>query len=126
MITDFIDRAPRRFHALFSATWRRYVYIFPLNKGDYEYDVDVDIPFIQKCFKKIEGVPLHYNGFAFREDRGTADSVSDECTLYKINASLVNLNDPCVESKNTDKYEDVSAVSQVDLCSLDKYILTYM
>jgi tRNA pseudouridine(38-40) synthase len=35
-------RVPRRFHALFLATWRRYVYAFPLKPGAYSgYDVDV-------------------------------------------------------------------------------------
>ncbi|RYH16213.1 hypothetical protein EON65_30475, partial [archaeon] len=28
-------RVPRRFHALFSASWRRYVYLFPLNEGGF-------------------------------------------------------------------------------------------
>ena len=28
-----VIRAPKRFHALFSASWRRYIYLFPLNDG---------------------------------------------------------------------------------------------
>ena len=28
-------RVPKRFHALFSATWRRYLFLFPLNQGNY-------------------------------------------------------------------------------------------
>ena len=36
-------RVPRKFHALFSATWRRYLYLLPLGEGDYDgFDVDVD------------------------------------------------------------------------------------
>jgi len=44
-------RVPKRFHALFSATWRRYLYIFPLNPGSYN-GVDVDIPFVNECLNK--------------------------------------------------------------------------
>lgn len=29
-----VVRAPKRFHALFSATWRRYIYLFPTQQGD--------------------------------------------------------------------------------------------
>ena len=32
-----VVRAPKRFHALFSATWRRYLYLFPLKNGEYCY-----------------------------------------------------------------------------------------
>ena len=28
-----VVRAPKRFHALFSASWRRYLYLFPLQQG---------------------------------------------------------------------------------------------
>lgn len=28
-----VVRAPKRFHALFSASWRRYIYLFPLENG---------------------------------------------------------------------------------------------
>lgn len=44
-------RVPRRFHALYSATWRRYVYVFPLNPGPYcGFDVDVD--FVNQCLHR--------------------------------------------------------------------------
>jgi hypothetical protein len=75
-------RVPRRFHALFSASWRRYVYLFPLQPGPYLYrqsrdsqyeklcqcvgdckcsissgfdveeSLDVDVHFVQKCLQK--------------------------------------------------------------------------
>lgn len=43
------------------------------------------------CFKKIEGLALPYNGFAFGEERGTDDTASDVCTLFKARAFLVDL-----------------------------------
>ena len=47
------QRVPRKFHALFSATWRRYMYLFPLAKGKFtKHSVDVDIDFVQKCLAK--------------------------------------------------------------------------
>lgn len=44
-------RVPKRFHALFSATWRRYLYVFPLNSGSFD-GVDVDCPFVNSCLNK--------------------------------------------------------------------------
>ena len=44
-------RVPKRFHALFSATWRRYLYVFPLNDGPFQ-GVDVDCIFVDHCLKK--------------------------------------------------------------------------
>jgi tRNA pseudouridine(38-40) synthase len=61
-------RVSRKFHSLFSATWRRYIYIFPLNQGSYptsvkigenssiqicvDVDVDVDVEFVSTCFRR--------------------------------------------------------------------------
>lgn len=47
--------------------------------------------FVERCLKQIEGLALPYNGFAFREDRGTEESASDVCTLYRARAFLVDL-----------------------------------
>ena len=85
-------RVPKRFQALFSATWRRYIYLFPLNTGTYLHDVDVDVAFVDRCLRTLEGLVLHYNGFAYREDRGGGEATrSDECILYRSRASLVSL-----------------------------------
>lgn len=45
-------RVPRKFHALFSATWRRYVYLLPLLPGPY-MGLDVDVEFIQRLFSRL-------------------------------------------------------------------------
>lgn len=44
-------RVPKRFHSLFSATWRRYIFYFPLNYGNY-HGVDVDVEFVRLCLSK--------------------------------------------------------------------------
>ena len=45
-------RVPKKFNARSSATWRRYLYLFPLNKGSYEGGFDIDVTFVDKVLKK--------------------------------------------------------------------------
>ena len=45
-------RVPRRFHALFSAKTRRYLYFFPLNIGPYEQGVDLDVALVDNLLKR--------------------------------------------------------------------------
>jgi hypothetical protein len=55
-------RVPRKFHPIFSATWRRYVYLFPVNSGCYgEEKIDVDVTFINHCFERY----VDFKGFSF-------------------------------------------------------------
>ena len=63
--------------------------------GIYPDGVDVDIQFVNSCLKKIEGLSLHYNGFAFKEERGGEDNLSDVCILYRARAFLVDLGSKC-------------------------------
>lgn len=82
-------RVPRKFHALFSATWRRYLYLLPLKKNGSNNDMyDIDVQFVNLLFQKLEGLPLPYNAFAYRE---WIDKNGDICTLYKACAFLVDL-----------------------------------
>ena len=87
-------RVPRQFQALFTATWRRYVYLFPLNRGSFAGEVDVDVLFVDQSLQRLEGRELRYNGFAFREERGGDDARSDLCTLHRARATLVSLHTP--------------------------------
>ena len=86
-----VVRVPKRFHALFCASARRYIYLFPLLEGKYQGGFDVDIDFVNSCFKKLEDKKLHYNGFAFREERIDESGMGDECILHYTNAICVNL-----------------------------------
>eukprot|EP01038_Epipyxis_sp_PR26KG_P007921 gene7921-10751_t len=95
-------RVPKRFHALFSATWRRYLYLFPLNKGTYPHMVDVDIGFVDDCLKRLVNQALPYNGFAHREMRNTGIGLSDICTLKRATAYLVNTSEYANNIDNSD------------------------
>lgn len=90
-------QVPKSFHALFSATWRRYIYAFPLcskranmsqaedsttapetrwfpatvhsleGRADGEAFVDVDCAFINDALSRLIGRSLHYNAYAAGE-----------------------------------------------------------
>lgn len=44
-------RVSRKFHPIFSTTWRRYVFLFPCCEGNFE-GVDVDVNFVRRCFAR--------------------------------------------------------------------------
>lgn len=47
------QRVPRKFHPLFAATWRRYLYLFPLCSGPFSpHGVDVDVDFVNEAFQR--------------------------------------------------------------------------
>lgn len=87
-------RVPRKFHPLFGATWRRYLYLFPLKEGPYlPYGCDVDVNFINEMFSFVEGKHLPYNGYAHRENRVTEDGSGDICILHQAKATVININE---------------------------------
>lgn len=46
-------RVPRRFHPVFCATWRRYLYLFPVNSGPFgEEKIDIDLAFVNGSLQK--------------------------------------------------------------------------
>lgn len=93
-------RVPRRFHAVFCATWRRYVYLFPLRSGHFcaPFFVDVDGSFVNSCLSKLVGKELPYNGFAHRDNRETGSGLSDLCTLYRAEAKIIDLSEQSIPS----------------------------
>ena len=70
-----------------------FILFFCYSSGTHPGGVDVDVLFVNSCFKKIENLSLHYNGFAFKEDRSGEDAMSDVCTLYRAKAFIVDLGD---------------------------------
>ena len=44
-------RVPKKFNARSCATWRRYLYLLPLNVGEYS-GFDIDIDFVSEAFKR--------------------------------------------------------------------------
>ena len=88
-----ICRVPRKFNARATATWRRYLYIVPLNRP-----YDVDIHFTSDVLLKLQGKVLPYNAFAYNEDRTTGEGLQDLCTLYRCHTYLTDLSDPLYEA----------------------------
>ena len=99
-------RVPRKFHALFSATWRRYLYLLPLQTVDEVHGrrYDIDVSFVNVLFQKLEGLPLSYNAFAYREwiDKSKREK-GDTCILYKACAFIVDLDLEHADSESIGK-----------------------
>jgi len=98
-------RVPRKFNSRSSATWRRYLYLFPLNKGIYQYEnfgsFDLDLNFANKMLKQIEGKELGYDAFTFGDSKDKGLGLRDLCTLYRGRASVIDIGNEnfcmCVE-----------------------------
>lgn len=76
-------RVPRKFNARSSATWRRYLYLFPLN-----HPQEVDISFINDALNRICGQTLRFDAFCRGEKRNIGDGLQDHCTIYHAKASI--------------------------------------
>jgi len=80
------QRVPKKFNARSSATWRRYLFLFPLagTGGN-----DVDVEFVDKMLSRLVDRPLPYNALAFGENRVEGQGLQDICTLYHATAYIV-------------------------------------
>ena len=74
-------RAPRAFNARSSATWRRYLYLVPLENTS-EHVGNVDPTAVNRILGHLEGHELPYNAFAFGEQRDKGHGLEDKCTMY--------------------------------------------
>ncbi len=55
------QRVSRKFHPIFSTTWRRYIYLFPVRTGVHLGDIDVDVAFIRQSFSRyIAEICYHF------------------------------------------------------------------
>lgn len=96
-----LQRVPRRLHPRFSARWRRYAYLLPLNRvgeADNAQQYDISVAKMDDALRSLEGEALHYNALAFGR-LGGAEENSDRCTLYRARASLVHLRKSAVASR---------------------------
>lgn len=111
------QRVPRKFHPIFSATWRRYIYVFPIKVGAYDVDgkmCDIDVAFVNRSLSRyhlslifppiVICKPIHfcyrlvnrnlpYNGFAHRDDRSGGEGLQDFCVMFRARAELMDLTD---------------------------------
>ena len=88
------QRVPRRFNARSSATWRRYVYLFPLNRAAAAAavppsDCDVDAEAVNALLSRIEGRELPFNALAYAEQRDKGFGLQDRCTLFRARATVI-------------------------------------
>ena len=84
------QRVPKKFNARSSATWRRYLYLFPLKQYSTGcFDVDVD--HLNAVLRALEGQELPYNAFAYKEDRTVGQGMKDLCTMYLARAYVVDM-----------------------------------
>lgn len=89
-------RVPKKFNPRSSAVWRRYLYLFPLNKLKRQYrhhQYDVDLVFLNTILSKIVNTELPFNAFASGEDRVVGQGMLDVCTIYVAHASIIQLKD---------------------------------
>ena len=88
-------RVPRKFNSRSSATWRRYLYLFPLNNGIYKFEnfgsFDLDIDFANTMLKQIEGKELPYDAFTFGDSKDQGLGLRDLCTIYRGKASVLDI-----------------------------------
>jgi len=115
-----VSPVPRAFHANFAATWRRYLYLFPLERqpgqagrpqteptglprgshyagerDDSEEDrtvFDVDVERVNRQLQQLRGRPLHFNALAYKEIKKLHSSTdADVCMLHEARAFHVTL-----------------------------------
>ncbi len=88
-----VYRVPKSFNPRSHATWRRYIYMVPLNKNANNSCYDIDINFVNKMLSKVENLELNYHAFSHGEDRSAAspDGLQDRCVMFKAKSYYLNL-----------------------------------
>lgn len=82
-----VQEVPKKFHAMFSATWRRYLYLFPLNTSSWvrnttpSYD-DEPVPSVVYHFPVVNVVP----------DENEMKNVGDELPLQDVDVDVQFVN----------------------------------
>ena len=90
-----VYRVPKSFNPRSHATWRRYIYLIPLNKSVYNctsgYDIDAN--FVNRMLSNIENIELNYHAFSHGEDKSvaSADGLQDRCVMFKAKSYYLNL-----------------------------------
>ncbi len=98
-------QVPRAFHANFASSWRRYLYLFPLQGSraqhsshevngaevleadgvqDWEVwegcgNVEVDVQRVDEQLRGIRGQALHFTALAYKEVKNLGESPNDPC-----------------------------------------------
>lgn len=132
-----VKRVPKRFNARSLATWRRYIYLFPLKglkeeemertivneeegeEGDEVIEsfgslgeISIDVDRLNAYLSALEGQSLPYNAYTYGDHRDAGEGLQDVCHLYRARASLVFLDTK--KSNNNDEGEGLGLGSEVD------------
>ncbi|KAI3524086.1 hypothetical protein L1887_02733 [Cichorium endivia] len=105
-----VNKVPRTFHPNFSAKWRRYLYIFPLNNGEESRQNDEEssesifddegniikptrfkISKVNKLLQQLEGKLLSYKMFARDTKPSRNTGPPTECFIFHARATQVTL-----------------------------------
>lgn len=86
------QRVPRASNARAAATWRRYLYLVPLQTVQKDR-ITIDIEYMNKILRNLEGKDLPYNAFAKGDDRTGGLGLKDCCTLKLARAFIVDTTD---------------------------------
>lgn len=88
-------RVPKKFNARSCATWRRYLYLFPLSSNDNEHDkaAIVDLRHLNSILADLVNKELSYFAVSAKVNPfiGSELSLADRCTLYKAKTHLIHL-----------------------------------
>jgi len=89
-----VYRVPKSFNPRSHATWRRYIYLVPLNKtSNNSFDLDIDVNFVNRTLSSIENLELNYHALSHGEDKSVAsvDGLQDRCVMFKATAHYLNV-----------------------------------
>ena len=87
-----VYRVPKSFNPRSHATWRRYIYLVPLNKNtDNSYDIDIN--FVTKMLSNVENLELNYHALSHGEDKSVASphGLQDRCVMFKAKSYFLSL-----------------------------------
>ncbi|XP_071742089.1 uncharacterized protein [Rutidosis leptorrhynchoides] len=108
-----VSQVPRNFHPNFSAKWRRYLYIFPLNNESAVDDDKADLQSIKKptrfsvskvnkLLQQLEGKLLSYKMFARDTKPSRNTGPPTECFIFHARAKQVTLTIDTEKGENTE------------------------
>lgn len=133
-----VKRVPRRFNARSLATWRRYIYLFPLKGAEVEQnivkevgvgeeevvesfgssdEVSINVDRLNACLSALEGQGLPYNAYTYGDHRNTGDGLQDVCHLYRARASPVYLD--TMRKNDSSKEEDSGKTPTPNAIAID-------
>lgn len=113
-----MSEVSREFHPNFSAKWRRYLYIFPLDEdvkpisgdelsamilenSEYKTPRSFDVAKVDKIIRQLEGKMLSYKIFARDTQASRSDGPATECFMFHSRAAVTKLysaDENCKES----------------------------